>query len=164
MLMGFKHQLVNVLCPSHLLAVTLNHLDAVTGVVQGNPEAMASLEAAATMTRAWYSAMSMGDWMHARQTLLCFVQGKHEKIMSLLEKKFQNQDGRFVINVDGPVPPGSAVPGTATSTYDRVGLGWVGFIYPLILPSSEAPNTRRREFFSALRPFPRLSGADGRAI
>ena len=116
MLMGFKHQLVNVLCPSHLLAVTLNHLDAVTGVVQGNPEAMASLEAAATMTRAWYSAMSMGDWMHARQTLLCFVQGKHEKIMSLLEKKFQNQDGRFVINVDGPVPPGSAVPGTATST------------------------------------------------
>ena len=50
MTMGFKHQILGCTCPTQLLQVTLNHMETVRSLVEGNPVVELIEEAIAVVT------------------------------------------------------------------------------------------------------------------
>ncbi|CAE7021080.1 OSCP1 [Symbiodinium sp. KB8] len=86
MTMGIKQQIMTTSHPRQLLAITLNHLDALQGMV--------------------VSPVVSG--------LLSDAQGKRVKVSLFLQGGMQHLDGSLVLHRAGPVPPGGTPPGSVT--------------------------------------------------
>eukprot|EP00035_Acanthoeca_spectabilis_P031933 m.16381 g.16381 ORF g.16381 m.16381 type:complete len:455 (-) comp5042_c0_seq1:103-1467(-) len=117
MIMAFKHQVINSTCPSYLFSATLNHLRGMRDLVvsvDSEGETVGHLQAAERLVAREYGALSQGEWLLIRQTLLAFVQTQRSKIAVLMSKGCQNREGWITVPPGGPVPVGSAVPGLIT--------------------------------------------------
>ncbi|KAK2104282.1 Protein oscp1 [Saguinus oedipus] len=58
-----------------------------------------------------YGGLSAGEFQLIRLTLLIFFQDLHIGVSMFLKDKVQNNNGRFVLLVSGPVPWGTELPG-----------------------------------------------------
>lgn len=83
MIMAFKHQIINSTCPSYLFSATLNHLRGMRDLVvsvDSEGETVGQLQAAERLVAREYGALSQGEWLLIRQTLLAFVQTQRSKV------------------------------------------------------------------------------------
>lgn len=111
MTMGFKHQMMRALHPSHLLQITLNHLDAVRHITD-NSGVCELLDGTVRSVIDAYAPLSQGELWNLRYTLCRFFQDRRVKVSLFLQDGLQNMDGTLVLDVSGPLPPGSEVPGS----------------------------------------------------
>ena len=112
MVMAFKYQVCLCLRPNDVLLATLNHMDAIRSFVQDSPNIRELVDYTYRLLAQHYANLTPGEFMVIRQTLLNFFQDMHIRVSVFLRDKVQNQNGRFVISCDGPVPYGSDIPGT----------------------------------------------------
>jgi Organic solute transport protein 1 len=78
MTMGFKYQLVQSHCPQQYLHVTLNHLESLKLLVDSHSVGEL-VQTALDKTLETYTPLTIGQWMHVKQTLMKFVHGKRIK-------------------------------------------------------------------------------------
>ncbi|XP_064629355.1 protein OSCP1-like [Lineus longissimus] len=112
MTMAFKYQVSLSLQPKDILLVTLNHMDAIHSFVEDNPPTKQLVDNVYRLVLQNYGALSHGEFLLVRQTLLNFFQDMHIRVSIFLKDKVQNSNGRFAIPTFGPVPWSSEVPGT----------------------------------------------------
>ncbi|XP_052493780.1 protein OSCP1 isoform X1 [Budorcas taxicolor] len=111
MTMAFKYQVLLCPRPKDVLLVTLNHLDAIKGLIQDSPTILHQVDETFRQLTDIYGDLSAGEFQLIRQTLLIFFQDLHIRVSIFLKDKVQNSNGRFVLPVSGPVPWGTEVPG-----------------------------------------------------
>ncbi|XP_061268486.1 protein OSCP1 isoform X1 [Bos mutus] len=111
MTMAFKYQVLLCPRPKDVLLVTLNHLDAIKGLIQDSPTILHQVDKTFRQLTDIYGGLSAGEFQLIRQTLLIFFQDLHIRVSIFLKDKVQNSSGRFVLPVSGPVPWGTEVPG-----------------------------------------------------
>ncbi|MXQ80458.1 hypothetical protein E5288_WYG006145 [Bos mutus] len=111
MTMAFKYQVFLCPRPKDVLLVTLNHLDAIKGLIQDSPTILHQVDKTFRQLTDIYGGLSAGEFQLIRQTLLIFFQDLHIRVSIFLKDKVQNSSGRFVLPVSGPVPWGTEVPG-----------------------------------------------------
>ncbi|XP_040087600.1 protein OSCP1 [Oryx dammah] len=111
MTMAFKYQVLLCPRPKDVLLVTLNHLDAIKGLIQDSPTILHQVDETFRQLTDIYGGLSAGEFQLIRQTLLIFFQDLHIRVSIFLKDKVQNSNGRFVLPVSGPVPWGTEVPG-----------------------------------------------------
>ncbi|XP_066125731.1 protein OSCP1 isoform X3 [Saccopteryx bilineata] len=111
MTMALKYQVLLCPRPKDVLLVTFNHLDAIKGFIQDNPDLLHLVDETFRQLIKIYSSVSAGEFQLIRQTLLTFFQDLHTRVSIFLKDKVQNSNGRFVLPVSGPVPWGTEVPG-----------------------------------------------------
>ncbi|XP_068822364.1 protein OSCP1 isoform X2 [Capricornis sumatraensis] len=111
MTMAFKYQVLLCPRPKDVLLVTLNHLDAIKGLIQDSPTILHQVDETFRQLTDIYRDLSAGEFQLIRQTLLIFFQDLHIRVSIFLKDKVQNSNGRFVLPVSGPVPWGTEVPG-----------------------------------------------------
>ncbi|KAF2354291.1 Organic solute carrier protein 1 [Trinorchestia longiramus] len=110
MMMALKQQVVQAKRPQELLLATLNHLDALRGYATSAPVA-SLLDQALVLFLKTYIDMPEGDLAEIRRLLLEFVQDMQTRVSIFLREGIQTAEGRFVLPVEGPVPPNSEMPG-----------------------------------------------------
>ena len=111
MTMGVKYQLLQAVCPTQYVQITLNHLESLKLIV--NDESVGKLlDAAAARCVSLYSSMSLGTLYILKHTICDFFQDRRVKVSIFLQEQVQNNDGTFKIRADGPLPPNAIEPGT----------------------------------------------------
>lgn len=113
MTMGIKQQIMTTSHPRQLLAITLNHLDALQGMVV-SPVVSGLLSDAQDRMVDMYRQMSTAELYRHKHALLTFFQGKRVKVSLFLQGGMQHLDGSLVLHRAGPVPPGGTPPGSVT--------------------------------------------------
>lgn len=111
MTMAFKYQVLLCPRPKDVLLVTFNHLDTIKGFIQDSPTILQQVDETFRQLTEIYGGLSAGEFQLIRQTLLIFFQDLHIRVSMFLKDKVQNNNGRFVLPVSGPVPWGTEVPG-----------------------------------------------------
>lgn len=132
MTMGFKYQIIASTEPSHVLQVTLNHLDAMKALVD-NRAVTDLIESAMRLAIETYGSLRPADWYDLKHSLTRFFQDRRVKVslctrtarrtrtrrccslstvIAVLQDGIQNLDGTIVLDMRGPVPIGSQPPGT----------------------------------------------------
>ncbi|XP_044801181.1 protein OSCP1 isoform X3 [Bubalus bubalis] len=119
MTMAFKYQVLLCPRPKDVLLVTLNHLDAIKGLIQDSPTILHQVDKTFRQLTDIYGGLSAGEFQLIRQTLLIFFQDLHIRVSIFLKDKVQNSSGRFVLPVSGPVPWGTEVPGLIRYSVNR---------------------------------------------
>jgi hypothetical protein len=124
MVMGLKHQIVNLTSPRDVVNMTYIHLRCMRNLIVegGDPaepkamEALACLQAAEKMLRDMFCASgpcgNLASLVRLKSTILSFLQGKKIKASLFLQRKQQGVDGRFVLSNAGVLPQGTQIPGT----------------------------------------------------
>ncbi|XP_024213675.1 protein OSCP1 isoform X3 [Pan troglodytes] len=111
MTMAFKYQVLLCPRPKDVLLVTFNHLDTIRGFIRDSPTILQQVDETFRQLTEIYGGLSAGEFQLIRQTLLIFFQDLHIRVSMFLKDKVQNNNGRFVLPVSGPVPWGTEVPG-----------------------------------------------------
>lgn len=114
MLMTYKYQVVKSSNSMDLVHVTLNHLDCILKLVQNNRDVEKLTENGLKWFVKHCSEMSIGELIHAKQTILSFLHDLKSKVSVLISLGDQNQDGSFIIEKDIDVPEDFDIPGTIT--------------------------------------------------
>ncbi|GBG26542.1 Protein OSCP1 [Hondaea fermentalgiana] len=109
MTMVFKFQILASRSPRDIIEISLKHIDNMKDIV--SPSLRDTLEACAERVKTTYEAFSTGQLWALRQTLLEFLQGRNVKISLLLQENFQTRNGKFIVNLDGPCPCETPLPG-----------------------------------------------------
>ncbi|XP_032102856.1 protein OSCP1 isoform X2 [Sapajus apella] len=111
MTMAFKYQVLLCPRPKDVLLVTFNHLDTIKGFIRDSPTILQQVDETFRQLIEIYGGLSAGEFQLIRQTLLIFFQDLHIRVSMFLKDKVQNNNGRFVLPVSGPVPWGTELPG-----------------------------------------------------
>ncbi|XP_012294850.1 protein OSCP1 isoform X2 [Aotus nancymaae] len=111
MTMAFKYQVLLCPRPKDVLLVTFNHLDTIKGFIRDSPTILQQVDETFRQLIEIYGGLSAGEFQLIRQTLLIFFQDLHIRVSMFLKDKVQNNNGRFVLPVSGPVPCGTELPG-----------------------------------------------------
>jgi len=114
MCMGLKHQTISCREPHELLAITLNHLDAVSKIASrhGLSKNIKDLiESCRERFLCLYSIKTFGEMWTIRQAILQSLQCKIIKVSLLLSHRMQNNDGFIVLPINGQQPRGVEIPG-----------------------------------------------------
>ncbi|XP_030679301.1 protein OSCP1 isoform X1 [Nomascus leucogenys] len=111
MTMAFKYQVLLCPRPKDVLLVTFNHLDTIKGFIRDSPTILQQVDETFRQLTEIYGGLSAGEFQLIRETLLIFFQDLHIRVSMFLKDKVQNNNGRFVLPVSGPVPWGTEVPG-----------------------------------------------------
>lgn len=122
MTMAFKYQISLCLRPKDVLLVTLNHMDAMRNFVEDNLNIKQQVENAFHLLIQHFAALSDGEFILIRQTLLNFFQDMHIRVSIFLKDKVQNPNGRFVLPQGGSLPWGFDPPGTIKVFDEKGGL------------------------------------------
>ncbi len=112
MTMGCKYQILSVTHPSDLLAVCLNHLDALRRLVASNTEVSKLVELAHQQILELFRAMKPAQLFTLRFTLARFFQDRRVKVSLFLQDHLQLTDGSIIMTNRGRVAKGGEVPGT----------------------------------------------------
>lgn len=111
MTMGAKYQTLACTEPNELAQVTMNHLDALRGLVK-SPEVIKLVDNAIAVTRKLFDSMTPGEFALMRHTLCRFFQDRRVKVSLFLQDGIQSADGLVNISHKGPMPFGAEKPGT----------------------------------------------------
>ncbi|GAB5368814.1 hypothetical protein AAMO2058_001351900 [Amorphochlora amoebiformis] len=114
MSMGFKYQLMGISRPSQILNITLNHLEGIEGLLDGERETVEMVHKVRDLFKGHYGNLSRLHHANMRRLLLQYFQDWKVKISTFLRLKIQSLDGTFVIHHNGDCP-GFQLPGTLTS-------------------------------------------------
>lgn len=139
MTMGFKYQMLCCTSPTHLLQVTLNHLEALRRIVD-NKAVSDLIDNAMRLTNKAYGSLSVGEFFALRHVLCRFFQDRRVKVSLFLQDGIQNLDGTIVLDMRGPIPIGSDAPGTARY-FGSDGSARTTHIPALAVDGATAPNT-----------------------
>ncbi|ESP03137.1 hypothetical protein LOTGIDRAFT_224648 [Lottia gigantea] len=112
MTMAIKYQISICYRPKDIILSTLNHMDAIRNYVEEAPSIKQQVDYIYRMLIETYIPMSAGECHLMRQTLLNFFQDMHIRVSIFLKDKVQNNNGRFILPIGGPLPYGTEVPGT----------------------------------------------------
>ncbi|CAN7984551.1 unnamed protein product, partial [Ixodes pacificus] len=112
MTMVVKYQTFMCSSPGDLLAVTLNHLDAIGSYVATARPVHAQVQNVLGVLLKNYQNLSVGEYQMIRYALLGFFQDLRIRVSVFLKTGVQHPNGLFEIPTSGPVPPGFEVPGT----------------------------------------------------
>ena len=145
--MGVKYQVVCSSYPAELVDVTLNHLDSMRVMVEGDDSLDAlvvsfrdqfkkvvslspplpspplpspplpSPPILLTLASQRYENLSFGDFLSLKQTLHAFFQDRRVKVSLFLQEGLQTQTGTMVFPHCEHLPPGVVTPNTVK--YDR---------------------------------------------
>ena len=139
MAMGFKYQLISCTTTEEILKVTMNHLEALKGIVGDSaPELLELLEECCRMMRTTYDRMPPSELNALRQTLCAFFQDRRVKVSLFLQDQTQNPDGSIVVPNRGTLPRGRQKPGTLR--YSQQGQDAGTFELPLVSSSNWKPS------------------------
>ncbi|MXQ99970.1 hypothetical protein E5288_WYG021289 [Bos mutus] len=78
--MAFKYQVLLCPRPKDVLLVTLNHLDAIKGLIQDSPTILHQVDKTFRQLTDIYGGLSAGEFQLIRQTLLIFFQDLHIRV------------------------------------------------------------------------------------
>ncbi len=113
MTMGVKYQLIQCVCPTQYVQITLNHLESLKLIV-ADESVGKLLDAAAARCISLYGSMTTGTLYILKHTICDFFQDRRVKVSIFLQEKVQNNDGTFKIRSAGPLPPTAILPGQIT--------------------------------------------------
>jgi len=113
MTMAVKYQVLMCHNPRHIIALTLNHLDAILGYVT-DTNVNNNVEAAFNHLVTNYAPMTVGEIQAVRYSILNFFQDIHVRISAFLQDNVQHNTGRFVMYppLDVYTDTGLETPGT----------------------------------------------------
>lgn len=119
MCMGLKHQALAIKEPYEILAVVLNHLEAISRILNLNDgkgrNLVKNVQPLVSTFReqiiCTYSTLSSGKMLLVRQNVLNVLHGKIIKVSLLLQNKIQNHDGFMKVRTDGVLPIAFQLPG-----------------------------------------------------
>lgn len=96
MSMGFKYQMLRCTHPSHLLQVTLNHLEAARGI-SDNAAVQDQVDAVHRLVIDTYSGLTQGEWWAVKHALNRFFQDRRVKVSLFLQDGVQHSDATLVL-------------------------------------------------------------------
>lgn len=111
MSMGVKYQILACTCPQQYLQITLQHLDALSVIVQSEtvqPLIASAISRCVNM----YTSLSHGSWLLLQQSILQFFQGRKVKVSLFLQQELQTMNGVLILNNAGKLPFNVDIPGT----------------------------------------------------
>ncbi|XP_062510780.1 protein OSCP1-like [Corticium candelabrum] len=111
MTMAVKFQVFLCPSPSDILLITLNHIDALRELSQQDSVVLQNIDSVYHLLMQHYSKLATSEWQFIRLTLMRFFQDMHTKVSIFLKGKAQNENGWFVVKMNGPVPNGTDIPG-----------------------------------------------------
>lgn len=111
MTMGIKYQLLSCTCPQQYLQITLQHLDALSNIVQSET-VQQLVQSAVSRCNNIYTQLSQANWISLQQTVLQFFQGRKVKVSLFLQQELQTMHGVLVLKNTGRLPFNSEPPGT----------------------------------------------------
>ncbi|XP_060077147.1 protein OSCP1-like [Ylistrum balloti] len=111
MTMAFKFQVSLSLRPKDIILATLNHIDAIKGLLDGAPHVQQQVDYVYRLLIETFGSLSLGEFQLIRQTLLNFFQDMHIRVSIFLKEKVQSSNGRFVLPTSGTLPYGTESPG-----------------------------------------------------
>ena len=113
MTMAVKYQVLMCHNPRHIIALTLNHLDAILGYVT-DTNVNNNVGAAFNHVVSNYAPMTVGELQAVRYSILNFFQDIHVRISAFLQDNVQHNTGRFVMfpPLDVFTDAGLETPGT----------------------------------------------------
>uniref|UniRef100_F7EN43 Organic solute carrier partner 1 n=1 Tax=Callithrix jacchus TaxID=9483 RepID=F7EN43_CALJA len=103
MTMAFKYQVLLCPRPKDVLLVTFNHLDTIKGFIRDSPTILQQVD---ETFRQLIENIDVYENISRKMTINVFFQ-----VSMFLKDKVQNNNGRFVLPVSGPVPWGTELPG-----------------------------------------------------
>lgn len=110
MSMGFKRQILMAPSPQHYLVITLNHLETLKCLVD-DPSVHELIQVAIDKTVLTYAALSNGQFLDLKHSLMRYLQDKKIKVSLFLQQSLQNPDGMLVLSQTGRLPVGTDLPG-----------------------------------------------------
>jgi hypothetical protein len=110
MSMGVKYQLLCCTCPQQYLQITLQHLDALSAIVQSD-SVQPLLASAINRCINMYANLTQGNWLLLQQTILQFYQGRKVKVSLFLQQELQTMTGVLILKNSGKLPFNVDVPG-----------------------------------------------------
>eukprot|EP01006_Ploeotia_vitrea_P005535 TRINITY_DN11794_c0_g1_i1.p1 TRINITY_DN11794_c0_g1~~TRINITY_DN11794_c0_g1_i1.p1 ORF type:complete len:377 (-),score=50.37 TRINITY_DN11794_c0_g1_i1:141-1271(-) len=133
MTMGFKYQLLSCQHPRELVAITLNHLEAIRDSVSASEQTVAQLNAAIEEFVKLCKELSTAEFAQIHEVLLNFFQNKKIKVSLFLQDGIQNSDGTISLKPAGPIPNDVTVapPGTIKYFDGETVSSTENFQYPL---------------------------------
>eukprot|EP00054_Salpingoeca_dolichothecata_P007846 m.44945 g.44945 ORF g.44945 m.44945 type:complete len:384 (+) comp17334_c0_seq3:51-1202(+) len=111
MVMSLKRQVILATHARQLLFITLNHLDTLIEIAGENSNVKDDIDYARALVLDAFTKLSPGQWSRLRHGLLDFLQDKRTKVSIFIENHIQDNNGRFSIPREGPVPPFGKTPG-----------------------------------------------------
>ena len=114
---GFKYQIVNCKTGYEIIDVTLNHLDSIRCMVQG--DVIELVDECSRKVQRLYHSLSAGSLALVRQTVLRNLQDRKVKVSPFLLDGIQNTDASMVVNAAGMLPPEFQVPGQVSFVMEK---------------------------------------------
>lgn len=111
MSMGVKYQILACTCPQQYLQITLQHLDALSVIVQSDA-VLPLLSSAISRCINMYTNLSQGNWLLLQQTIFQFFQGRKVKVSLFLQQELQTMNGVLILKNAGKLPFDVDIPGT----------------------------------------------------
>lgn len=115
--MGVKHQTLSTREPHELLAIVMNHLDAIKRIINNQRNqrldkvVLPLVESCRGRFLTMYNNRSCGEMFLIRQSILNALQDKMVKVSLLLRYGFQNKNGFISIDSEGQLPTNTEIPG-----------------------------------------------------
>jgi len=117
MTMVFKYQFLSCRSPRDIIDVTTTHIKVLRSYVT-DPKIKSYIDDCSLKIDMMYPSLSIGQLWSLKQTLSDFLQGRNVKVSLLLQENLQDRsNGKIFLNLDGPCPSETPVPG-GIRTYD----------------------------------------------
>lgn len=111
MTMGFKYQISSVSSPTHILQITLNHIEALQNACD-DPHVNQAIQITIIRIIDTYSRLPLGELFALKYACVRFVQNRLVKVSVFMEENIQSADGVILLDTSGPLPPGTDPLGT----------------------------------------------------
>ncbi|XP_054712365.1 protein OSCP1-like [Uloborus diversus] len=96
MLMVFKYQVANCLCPEDILLVTLNHLDAIKNCAKPYPDLMKKVELLHSLVYSTYCGMTSENYADLYNCIVAFLGDLNIRVSVLMKLGLQKMNGEIV--------------------------------------------------------------------